>query len=134
MTSRSVNVFIVFLVSAIWHGMTLPFLIWGLLHATFNILERNLISAKVSRTTIYKIIVVLSCALLWQTFKVNGVKELSTTISNLFLLSNINYTLVIILILLVATLYMFERNWFPKPSPLLAPFTSPAMSVNSNVV
>lgn len=111
-TSRSVNVFIVFLVSAIWHGITLPFLMWGLLHATFNILERNLISAKVSRTIFYKIIVVLSCALLWQTFKVNGVKELSTTISNLFLFSNINYTLVIILILLVAVLYMFERNWF----------------------
>ena len=111
-TSRSVNVFIVFLVSAIWHGITLPFLIWGLSHATFNILERNLISAKVSKTIFYKIIVVLSCALLWQTFKVNGVKELSTTISNLFLFSNINYTLVIILILLVAILYMFERNWF----------------------
>ena len=31
-TSRTVNVFIVFLVSAIWHGMTLPFFIWGLLH------------------------------------------------------------------------------------------------------
>lgn len=29
---------------------------------------------------------------------------------------------------------MLERNWLPRPSPLLAPFTSPAMSTNSTVV
>ena len=29
---------------------------------------------------------------------------------------------------------MFARNWFPRPSPLLAPFTRPAMSTNSTLV
>jgi hypothetical protein len=29
---------------------------------------------------------------------------------------------------------MFAKNWFPKPSPVLAPFTRPAMSTNSTVV
>jgi hypothetical protein len=28
---------------------------------------------------------------------------------------------------------MFARNWFPSPSPLCAPATSPAMSWNSIV-
>ena len=29
---------------------------------------------------------------------------------------------------------MLARNWFPRPSPLLAPFTRPAMSTNSTEV
>ena len=29
---------------------------------------------------------------------------------------------------------MFARNWLPRPSPLLAPFTRPAMSTNSTDV
>src|ERR1035437_4247389 len=29
---------------------------------------------------------------------------------------------------------IFARNWFPNPSPLLAPFTKPAMSTISTVV
>lgn len=111
-TSRIVNVFIVFLVSAIWHGITLPFLIWGLLHASFNVLEKNLVSFKFTKTKFYKIIVILSCAILWQTFRVNGIKELYTTISNLFIFSNINHTLFIILTFIIATLYIFERRWF----------------------
>ena len=28
---------------------------------------------------------------------------------------------------------IFARNWFPRPSPFEAPFTSPAMSTNSIV-
>ena len=28
---------------------------------------------------------------------------------------------------------MLPKNWFPKPSPLDAPFTKPAISVNSKV-
>ena len=29
---------------------------------------------------------------------------------------------------------MFPKNWLPKPSPLLAPFTRPAISTNSSWV
>jgi hypothetical protein len=35
---------------------------------------------------------------------------------------------------IASTWRMWERNWFPRPSPLLAPATSPAMSTNSSVV
>ena len=28
---------------------------------------------------------------------------------------------------------MFDKNWFPSPSPFDAPFTSPAISTNSTV-
>ena len=34
---------------------------------------------------------------------------------------------------IASTSRMFARNWFPRPSPLLAPFTSPAISTNSMV-
>ena len=35
---------------------------------------------------------------------------------------------------IASTSRICERNWFPNPSPLLAPFTSPAISVNENDV
>lgn len=35
-----VNIFIVFLISGIWHGANWTFIIWGLLHGIFNILNR----------------------------------------------------------------------------------------------
>ena len=67
---------------------------------------------KFSKTIFYKLIVVLSCIMLWQTFRVNEIKELCTTISNLFQFSNIDYTLLITLIFITITLYMFETSWF----------------------
>lgn len=36
---RYLNVFIVFLVSGIWHGAALTFLVWGILHGLFQMLE-----------------------------------------------------------------------------------------------
>ena len=35
---------------------------------------------------------------------------------------------------MAATSRMWARNWLPKPSPLWAPLTSPAMSTNSTWV
>ena len=35
---------------------------------------------------------------------------------------------------MASTCRMWERNWFPRPSPFDAPATSPAMSTNSSVV
>ena len=32
---------------------------------------------------------------------------------------------------IASTSRIFAKNWLPRPSPLLAPFTSPAMSTNS---
>ena len=32
---------------------------------------------------------------------------------------------------MASTSLMFPKNWLPNPSPLLAPFTNPAISTNS---
>ena len=34
---------------------------------------------------------------------------------------------------IASTSLMFAKNWFPKPSPLLAPLTKPAISTNSKI-
>ena len=36
--------------------------------------------------------------------------------------------------MMASTSRMFARNWLPRPSPLEAPRTSPAMSTNSRLV
>ena len=36
---RYVNIFLVFLVSGLWHGSTLNFIFWGMLHASYQVIE-----------------------------------------------------------------------------------------------
>ena len=40
-------IFVVFIASAMWHGMTLNFMLWGIFHAVFYIATRYLLIAKV---------------------------------------------------------------------------------------
>lgn len=39
--SQSLNIMIVFLLTGLWHGITLPFVVWGLLHGLALMLERG---------------------------------------------------------------------------------------------
>lgn len=111
-TSRTTNVFIVFMVSAIWHGITLPFFIWGLTHALFNIIEKRSISVSIMKSKLYNLFVILICAFLWQTFRVTRVDELYYQFRKIFSSEIIDYTLLIILSLSILLLFIFERKWF----------------------
>lgn len=48
------NIFVTFLVSGIWHGANWTFIIWGMLHGLFQIVEKMLGLNKVSSTGIMK--------------------------------------------------------------------------------
>lgn len=47
--SQSLNILIVFLLTGLWHGITLPFIAWGLLHGLALALERGRWGAWLSR-------------------------------------------------------------------------------------
>lgn len=44
-----VNLFIVFVLCGLWHGASWNFLIWGLLHGTFLVLERNILKKTLAK-------------------------------------------------------------------------------------
>ncbi len=70
------NVHIVFMISALWHGVSIPFLIWGLLHAGLYSAE-CLIQRKRSHDPIlYRVLVLMSVCMLWQMFRFDTITDL----------------------------------------------------------
>lgn len=65
------NILIVFTVSAIWHGLSLPFMLWGWIHAILVVLEKSIIKFVQGgrlRAYLYGIIVSCIAIILWQCF------------------------------------------------------------------
>lgn len=79
------NVICVFVISALWHGVSIPFMIWGIGHALFLTLERQFsLNGK-----IYRLLVVLICCMMWQLFRLDTLSELANFSSSLFVLNRI---------------------------------------------
>lgn len=66
------NILLVFVVSAIWHDSTAPFILWGVIHAILLIAERHF-SIKGNRY--YGVVVFMISILLWQLFDVNSIED-----------------------------------------------------------
>jgi len=72
-----INLMITFLVSGIWHGANLTFLVWGFLHGFYQVIYRfykNHIKIKIPKI-IGMGITFLSVAVAWIFFRVNTVKD-----------------------------------------------------------
>lgn len=83
------NILIVFLVSGLWHGAAWTFFIWGLLHATYQIIENIITKYKKPQkdSLIKKIFKVTFTFMLvtfaWIFFRANTVSDAFTVVGNL---------------------------------------------------
>jgi len=84
------NILIVFVISGLWHGATLNFIVWGFLHGLFYIAERYLCSclplnynSKFAKT-LYACTVFFLVSLLWLIFRVENFVVLSNLFQRLF--------------------------------------------------
>lgn len=111
-TSRTINVFIVFTISALWHGFNIPFIIWGITHAILNIIENNRVISRLKSIRLYNIFVIVICSLLWQTFKYENITDVMHVFLRIFAAENINVTILTILSITILLLYIFERKSF----------------------
>lgn len=88
----------VFLISGLWHGNTLPFIIWGLTNAFLMIMEHlvtlRFISGKIIKF-IYRTIVIITTMLLWQLFIVDSVSEVWWRYVSVFNVVPLNLTTLI---------------------------------------
>lgn len=69
------NLFITFVLSGLWHGANLTFLIWGTLHALMLMLEKRFRLFRISYA--YPPLVLLITILLWLPFRANDVGQLN---------------------------------------------------------
>lgn len=66
-----INILIVFIVSGLWHGIGVTFLLWGLFHAIFQIIERRF--QKIQRMP--RIVCFVIISLLWVLFKASTMEQ-----------------------------------------------------------
>lgn len=79
-------VLLVFIVSGVWHGTTLPFIVWGICHGILLIVERGLVTPqKLPLLKVaYSIVVFILVSLLWQLFIVDSLGNAIQIYASLF--------------------------------------------------
>lgn len=79
-------VLLVFIVSGVWHGTTLPFIVWGICHGILLIAERSLVTPKKLPLlkVAYSIVVFILVSLLWQLFIVDSLGSAIQRYASLF--------------------------------------------------
>ena len=128
-----INLFIVFLVSGLWHGADLTFVLWGVLHGIYRVV--GALTAK-KRDGMYqklglsvtsapvqffrRVVTFLLVCFAWIFFRANNTADLGTLLSKFFtdfglttLLSDMGLTLsgVLIILLLVVLMSMIDRRY-----------------------
>ncbi|MDE5773832.1 MAG: MBOAT family protein [Muribaculaceae bacterium] len=81
-------VMLVFLLSGLWHGSTLPFILWGLCHGVLLCVERKIIKPERFNcfgVVVYRIVIITLVALLWQLFLIDSIKDIVPQIRSLFI-------------------------------------------------
>lgn len=84
------NLFIVFVLCGLWHGASWNFLIWGLLHGTFLVLERDILKSVLQRipkllAQTYTIFVVVNA---WVFFRVENLNDAIDYLKAMYLLND----------------------------------------------
>lgn len=96
-THTYLNIVITFAVSGLWHGTTLPFVLWGLCHGALVCLERICFgrSKNTPSKWLYRLFVVLTTMFLWQLFRLTDlyqVVEYATQLCSLAVIDKIVLT------------------------------------------
>lgn len=82
-----INIFITFLVSGIWHGANWTFILWGVLHGVFQIIEKALKLQKYEKNDAFRIVRILVTFLFvtfaWIFFRMPSVGDALNVISKI---------------------------------------------------
>lgn len=104
------NIILTFVVSGLWHGITLPFVLWGVCHGTLVCLERIYLkySGKAPQKWSYRLFVVLTTMFLWQLFRLTDLNQIADFTAQLCSLAAIDKTTLIYGISAYLLLYAVE--------------------------
>lgn len=103
----SFNIILVFVISAIWHDSTTPFILWGVIHAMLLIAERKLC---IKGNRLYGVGVFMICILLWQLFDVNSIEDFGLRLKRCIECQPINTSIIIGSIISLGVLWFADRE------------------------
>lgn len=125
---KYINLVMVFIISGLWHGSTINFLIWGLLHGLIRILE-DIVESNIkfitNKNIFISIIRIVSnfiiVSFLWLPFKYQSFGEVLGILRRLFIVAPINFETIgltinetywlIIVIGIVIIVDILRNNW-----------------------
>lgn len=104
------NIVLTFVVSGLWHGLTWPFALWGICHGALVCLERMGVgyTPKALFKWPYRLFVVLTTMLLWQLFRLTGLKQVADYLAQLGSSAVIDKTILIYGLSACLLLYTIE--------------------------
>ena len=108
-----VSVMIAFLISGLWHGSTLPFILWGFCHGFLLCLERKILNPSKFNKFVkiaYQIIILTLVAFLWQMFIIESVKDIAPLIESIFIYEPIALNLIFQLGICLTGMYLLTSN------------------------
>jgi len=78
----SINIILAMALAGAWHGASFFFLLWGILHGIYLVIEK-LIKNKVN-PNLYKYFVLIIITLTWIPFRINSFEDMNLLLNNLF--------------------------------------------------
>lgn len=98
---KYINIIIVFLVSSLWHGITINFIIWGMGHALFRIVEDYIYNKyfknKKARPLLKIILIMFNftiITILWIFFRYENINDALGIINRIFISSQLDFELI----------------------------------------
>lgn len=87
MAKTCVNIFIVFLLTGIWHGANWTFLVWGVVYGILLIFERLCFGKLLEKNPVKflnRMLIFVIVTILWVVFRANNIMDAGTFISRMF--------------------------------------------------
>ncbi len=104
------NVLLTFIISGLWHGLTMPFILWGFCHGILVCMERLLFNQQMDgmKKLAYRIWVVMITLFLWQLFRLSDICQVIDYISQLFSSAKVEISIIIYGVIACASVYIVE--------------------------
>lgn len=111
-TNTCLNIILTFVVSGLWHGITLPFVLWGFCHGTLVCIERICLGhlKKVPSKWPYRLFVVLTTMFLWQLFRLTDLNQIVDYSAQLCTFAVVDKTVLIYCVVACVLLYVIENQ------------------------
>ena len=112
-----INILITFVISGLWHGITLPFVLWGIIHGCLVSIEKLLLNHWPSNklfAIIYRFCAMFVIMTLWELFRCNDFSDIQLYVCRILESSSLNHDTFVIMLLSLLTLFVIDNKHFKE--------------------
>ena len=110
-----INILITFVISGLWHGLTLPFVLWGGIHGCLVSIENLLLNHWLSNklfAIIYRSCAIFVIMILWELFRCNDFSDIQLYVYRILDYSPLNHDTFVVMLLSLLTLLVIDNKQF----------------------